>query len=94
MRSVTREQVLEAADWCARRGQEWRLHDGMASHPEALASAEDLCMDAAIAAREERGWENPLSDDYAFASSILYAAALEGGPMPAGWTIAANARGA
>lgn len=44
----------------------------------------DLVIDAFRVAIAEHGAWMAISSDYALASSILYAAALEGGPMPAG----------
>ena len=74
MRSATRAQVLAAADWCAQlHAWFWDDVEGAPDEPELIVH------ELACAGRRTLWLE---------ASSILYAAALEGGPMPIGWQLA------
>jgi len=95
MRSATRAQVLEAADWCAQFAACWRLDiverggwklvadfsDGKQLPPLADAAI-DIAL-SSLAHCGPYGYER----EWSFCSSILYAAALEGGPLPAGWRL-------
>lgn len=77
MKYVTKQEVLEAADWCAQLDA-WLTSDeyDIGSLDEPPRPIHELACEA----RFGIGWLR--------ASSILYAAALEGGPMPAGWEMA------
>lgn len=74
MRTATRQQVLEAADWCAQQ-EAWCVaidEDGSLDMPDRMA------YEIACSSHAESWW-------WAMSSSRLYAAALADGPMPAGW---------
>lgn len=88
MAQVTREQVLAAADWAAQLGEwhEWYCVGGTTDMPGEPARL--LVRDASDEAEDAIGSDCRTPVVYARASSILYAAALEGGPMPDGWELA------
>lgn len=76
MRTATKVQVLEAADWCAQLNA-WLMSNeyDIGSLDEPPRPVHELACDAYFGCSWMR------------ASSVLYAAALQGGPMPAGWAI-------
>ncbi len=88
MRSVAKREVLEAADWSAQRAEWWM--DGADSD---TFMGEPRCWELCgidLNRPVDRRQPNPnrrLAARWAEQSSILYAAALEDGPMPAGWAI-------
>lgn len=86
MRTVTRRKVLEAADWCAERCGHWTTDYRGVDYRQEAPSCWLLVQSAEAAAYEANGANGvELAAIWADASSILYAAALEGGPMPDGW---------
>lgn len=89
MIAVPRADVLKAADWCARRAAHWDLIFDVRNEVNDLwEPIPYLCMEAMRAARKEHGEGRFVAEDWRVASSMLYAAALEGRPMPNKWLIA------
>ena len=89
MRTVTKQQVIEAADEATQVGEYIYGYGSM--H---LNGWDKACDELTLAARSHAFSLLPPGDCgrsvdgcWWLTSSILYAAALEGGPMPPGWAV-------
>lgn len=85
MRSVSKQEVIKAADWAAQRAEHWAICEiiGMETCPNW-----GLVYTAESSAHMVDGVAHfGVVDHWSRCSSFLYAAALEGGPLPAGWQL-------